>query len=100
MRRCPMEQAAPAAADVEEPFALPEAELAANMVELGLLRRVEVFLPGREVAAGIDHVAVEPEPVERVRDVVMVADRRGITALRVAPRHIAQQRPEPGDEPR
>ena len=48
------------------------------MVELQLLRRVEIFSPGREIGAGIDHVAVEPEPVEIVRHVEVIADAFGV----------------------
>src|SRR5689334_976133 len=74
-RRCPAQQPAPAAADVEQPLTRTKPQLTADMLELLLLRRVEIFLAGFEIGAGIDHVAVQPEAIEVVGNVVMVAHR-------------------------
>lgn len=63
----------PAAADVQEPVALLQAELAADQVELvalGVLQGPPV-LP---VGAGVDHGGAEHQGVEVVADVVVVAD--------------------------
>ena len=70
--------AAPAAADVEQPHARLEAELAADqlvLVGLGLLERV-----GRVVEHGarVGHARAQHHPVEVVGDVVVVADGRRV----------------------
>src|SRR6185437_3837990 len=46
-------QPAPATADIEEALAGREPELAAQMIELRLLRRVDVFVAGVKITAGI-----------------------------------------------
>ena len=68
------DEPAPAAADVEEPFALAQPQLAADVVELLLLRRVEVVVRCAEVRARVDHPPVEEEPVELGVEVVVVVD--------------------------
>src|SRR5439155_10656103 len=65
--RSPEDQAAPPAADVKQRLAGRQAELAADVVELVLLRVVERVALGAEIRARIDHPRVEPKPVERVR---------------------------------
>ena len=66
---------APAAADVEQPVARLQPELAADMVELVCLRLVDAIGEIREVAAAVDHALVEEEPVEGVRNIVVMLDR-------------------------
>src|SRR6185312_9235666 len=58
------QQPAPAAADIEQPLFRPELQLAADVIELLLLRRVDIFPAALEIAAGIDHAAIEPERIE------------------------------------
>ena len=53
------------------------------MIELLLLRGVQVFLAGFEIGAGINHVAVEPEPVEIIGYVIVITHRSGIAACRM-----------------
>ena len=75
MLRGMADQRAPAAADVEEAIARLQPQLAADHVELVRLRAGEIVVPvGLKVGAGIDHLGIEEEPVERVRDVVVVGD--------------------------
>jgi hypothetical protein len=45
------------------------------------LRRVQVLLAGREVAARVRHAAVQPEGVEVVAHVVVIPDGGGVAAL-------------------
>jgi len=59
-RRCPADQPTPATANVEQPIAGLELQLAADMVELLFLCSVKILLAGPKVNAGIDHVPVEP----------------------------------------
>src|SRR6185437_10510770 len=82
--RRPDQQAAPAAADIEKPLARLELKLATDMVELLLLRRVDILRPGVEIGAGIDHLPVEPESVELIGHIVMMADRARIGGTAVA----------------
>jgi len=68
------DQRPPAAADIEEAFARLEAELAADQIELGLLRLIERVIRLGEVGAGVDHAPIEPETIESVTDIVVIAD--------------------------
>ena len=74
-------QAAPAATDVEQPVTRLQAQLATQVAQLGLLGLVQVFLAGFEVGAGVDHVAIQPQAVELVGQVVVVADGLGVAAF-------------------
>src|SRR5262245_25059124 len=65
-------EGAPSAADVEKFFAGPQTQLAADHVELVALRGGEVVVPVFEIGAGVDHLGIEKERVERVRQVVVV----------------------------
>src|SRR5215472_768978 len=85
VRRRPADQPTPAAANVEQPIAGLEPQLAADMIKLLLLCGVEIFAAGLKVSAGIYHVSVEPETVELVRDVVMESHIGRISCLGAAP---------------
>ena len=76
-------QAAPPAADVEQPDAGAQPELAADEVELGLLGGLQadgLVLPD---GAGVDHRRPQDQPVEVVADVVVVRDGGGVATLAV-----------------
>src|SRR6185295_7482155 len=60
------EQGAPAAADVEQSLAGREAQLAADELELALLRGLEALTGVGEVRARVDHAGAEQELVEAV----------------------------------
>ena len=79
------EQPAPAAPDVEQPLAGTQPQLAADEVELPLLRRVEVLVGRGEVGAGVDHAPVEVEREEVVREVVVVRDGLAVAFERELP---------------
>ena len=77
--------AAPAAAHVEQAHARLQAQLAADqlvLVGLRLLQRVGRVVEHR---ARVGQAGPEHEPVEGVGDVVVVADRRRVAGLAVAP---------------
>ena len=77
-------EAAPAAADVEEPLPALEVELAADQVELLLLRLLERGVRLRVDRAGVRHRRTEHPRVEGVADVVVVGDGVGVPpAVRV-----------------
>jgi hypothetical protein len=59
-------------------------QLAANVIDLLLLGRVDIFGAAAKIGAGIDHAAIEPEPIEIVGYVVMMRDGRGVVAFRMA----------------
>src|SRR6185295_3267318 len=71
--------------DVEEALAWIEPQLAADVLQLARLGVVESRVLGREVRAAVDELPVEPEPVERIGDVVVVADIRAVAAELVPP---------------
>ncbi len=79
------QQRAPAAADVQQPHAGPQAQLAADQVELGRLGVLQAPALRRPVRAGVHHRGAEHEAVEVVADVVVVADRRAVAAAAVQP---------------
>ena len=70
------DHAAPAGANVEQPLAGSQGELAADEVELLGLGLLEGGLRGGEAGAGVRHRGPENDLVEAVRDVVVVGDRR------------------------
>ncbi len=78
-------QRTPAAADVQQPCAGPQSELAADqlqLVALGVGGPVAGGVAG-PVAAGVRHGRVEEQGVEGVGQVVVVADRRPVPGLAV-----------------
>ena len=99
--RRPEDQASPAAADVEERFARTKPELPADVVELSRLSVGERIALGGEVRARVNHPRIEPQPVERVRDIVVMRDVLAVAAVlvpeRAPPR--AQRLAAMGDRP-
>ncbi len=97
-RGCEMERkAAPARSDVEHALARSQQELGRDMPHLPLLGLLQRVVGRRVVGAGILTAGVEEEPVEFVRQIVMVrdigtGDRDGIV-LREPPHEPAAQRP-------
>jgi hypothetical protein len=77
--------AAPAAADVEQPHALLESQLAGDQVELVHLRLFQGGVLTRVAGAGVGHRGPEHPLVEPVGHVVVMRDRAGVTALGVQP---------------
>ncbi|MNY10200.1 hypothetical protein D3C86_1431600 [compost metagenome] len=71
-------QSAPTTTHIQQILAGLQAQLAAQMTELGLLGLFEGFAAGLEVSAGVRHVAVEPQLIERVGKVVVVGNRLGV----------------------
>ena len=65
---------APAAPRLHHPLPGPERELPADVVHLGPLGLLEGGVLVRVVRARVDHLLVEPEPVEIVAEVVVVVD--------------------------
>ncbi len=68
-----------------------EAQLPADHVELVALGAIDVAMLLGEVAAGVDHLLVEEEPVEIVRDVVVIGDI-GLVGGRIADRARSRRR--------
>src|SRR5713101_48741 len=78
-------QCAPAAADVQEPLARLEQELVEDVIELLFLSELQGIGLAAEIGAGIHHVPVQPQRIERVRDVVVVLNGVAIAFAAVAP---------------
>lgn len=101
------QQRAPAAADIEQPFAFTQRELAADQVELAVLRSLERLARAGEVRARIDHRRPQHQPVEAVRDVVVMTHRVAIACQRPPPptksrldrRHPRRTEPSDADRP-
>ena len=74
---------APAAADVEQPHARPEPELAGDQVELVDLRLFQRGVLTRVAGAGVGHRRPEYPLVEPVGHVVVMGYRPGVAALGV-----------------
>ena len=75
---------APAAADVEQPLAGLQRELAGDQVELRRLRLLQRRVGGLVERAGVGHRRAEHQLVEAVGDVVVVRDDLGVARHRVA----------------
>ncbi len=57
------------------------------MAEFGLLRLFEGFATGFEIGTGIRHVAIQPELVERIRQVVVIGNGFGVGVFVVMRTH-------------
>gem|GEM_PF-2828945 len=75
------DQRAPSAIDVQEAVPRPELELAAYVVELGLLGLLQIVAKLLEVGALVHHGLVQPQGVELVGYVIVKLDR--VTVLRL-----------------
>ncbi|GAB5463503.1 MAG: hypothetical protein HoeaKO_35940 [Hoeflea alexandrii] len=71
---CVEGQRAPAEADVEHLLTGLEAQLAADHLQLVGLHLVNVIVPVGAVAAGVNHLVIEEEFIERVGDIVVIGD--------------------------
>ena len=72
------------ASDVEKTLTGLEAKLAADQIELGLLRRIERISRRAEIGARVNHSLIEPQLIEVVADIVVVMDRGRIAHGSVA----------------
>ncbi len=79
------QQRTPTAAHVQQPHPGPQAQLAADQVELGRLGVLQALGARLPVRARVDHRGPEHQAVEVVAHVVVVADRRPVTAPGVQP---------------
>ena len=75
----------PPAADVEQPHAGFERELATDELVLRLLRGFETHGRRRPHSAGVCEARAEQDVVEVVREVVVVRDRSGVSRTRMHP---------------
>src|SRR5688572_2183992 len=80
----PHDERAPAAADVEEALAGLQLKLAADVIELLFLRRLERVLGAAKIAARVDAPCVEPQPEELIAYVVVMPNRFAVENARVA----------------
>ncbi|MNE25139.1 hypothetical protein D3C80_1184600 [compost metagenome] len=71
----------PTTANVQQVVAGIQAQLATQVVELVLLRLIERVIRLAKVSARIGHVLVQPQPVERVGNIIVVGDGFGVSAL-------------------
>ena len=74
-----------AAADIEQPLASLQHELAQDVIELLLLRGIEIFAAVLEIGAGINPVRVQPQCVKVICAFIMVADGVAVALAVVAP---------------
>ena len=83
LARGPTYERPPAAADIQQPFAGPQAQLAANVLKLVALRRVQRIGGLLEVGAGVHPLLVQPQPIELVGHVIVERDRGAIAVARM-----------------
>jgi len=62
-----------------------EVELAADVIELGLLGGLQAHVGGLEIGAGIDPPAIQPKAVKIIGNVVVILDVAAVLAAGVAP---------------
>src|ERR1051325_9319569 len=87
------DQSTPPAANIQQPFASLQPQFSANVVDLLALRGVEIIFRLLEVSTGVDHLLAQPERIEIVRNIVVIANRLPVALFRVKPP--AQPRPTP-----
>ena len=75
-------RASPSRCRCEQLLARLKTQLAAGHVELLPLRLIEIVVPVMEIGAGVDHVAVEPERIEGVGDIIVIRDIALVFGLR------------------
>ena len=83
MFRGVLDQRPPAAADVQQTFARPQPQLAADVIHLAFLGRLQVVVGSEKIDAGVEHPAVEPQTNEVVGKVVVVADSLAVAFQRM-----------------
>ena len=93
------DERAPAAADVEKALARLQPQLAADHVELVVLRSREVIVRLAEIGAGVDHLGIEKELVERVREVVVVVNVLAVSRLGAVPARLVAAHRSSGNGP-
>ncbi|MNN26946.1 hypothetical protein D3C81_1404670 [compost metagenome] len=74
-------KAPPTTANVQQVVAGIQAQLATQVVELVLLRLIERVIRLAKVSARIGHVLIQPQPVERVGNIIVVGDGFGVSAF-------------------
>ncbi|MNN43970.1 hypothetical protein D3C81_1582360 [compost metagenome] len=80
-------QPAPTTTDIQQIFARLQTQFSTQMTEFGLLGLLKGFAAGLEVGAGIGHVAVEPQLIKGIAQVVMVGNRLGVRVFVVEGTH-------------
>ena len=78
------DQRAPTAADIQQTLPRLQAQLAAKVLELLFLGRLQVVIRCSKVGAGVDHTFIQPERIEFVGAVVVMVGGLAITPFRVA----------------
>ena len=71
-------QPAPATTNVEQILTRFQAQLAAQQAKLGLLSFIKGLFTGLEIATRIGHVAVKPQLIKLIGQVVVVRDGSGV----------------------
>ena len=72
---------APAATGFDHPLAGPQVKLAADKIHLRKLRVLQGRIPRRKVCAGVDQLAVKPQPIEVITEIVVAMDMAPAIAL-------------------
>jgi hypothetical protein len=74
MQRHMASQTTPSATGLCHPITRAQLQLAADMIHLGLLGRLEAHLLVGKISAGVLHLGIEPQPVKIVADVIVVVN--------------------------
>ncbi len=98
----PQQQSAPAGADIQEALARAQHQLAADVLQLGLLGLRQRHVRAAVVGAGIDPARVQPQRVEVVRHVVVELHLARVDLGAMALERLAavHQLAPPGQRPR
>src|ERR1035437_5805593 len=77
------DQSTPTATNVQKTLATVQPQFSADLIQLPLLSRIQVFFRCGEVGAGINHALIEPHRVELARKIVVIADGLPVTLSRM-----------------
>ena len=72
MQRHMASQTTPSTTGLCHPITRAQLQLAADMIHLGLLGRLEAHLGLRKISAGVLHLGIEPQPIKIVANIVMM----------------------------
>jgi hypothetical protein len=64
-------------------YATAKPQFSADVIQLPLLSRIQIFFRRDEVGAGVNHARIEPQRVELGRKIVVIADGLPVTISRM-----------------
>src|SRR5579871_6653110 len=87
-------ECAPTAADFQDPIAAIDLKLAADAVELFLLRQLQGIIGAAKIRAGINHGCIQEQPVKAVSEIIVRTDVPAAAPHRIRAKAVSDERSE------